>query len=315
LALISYQWVHFHALLPQATHAKTVVYQVPPDVILTQLVGNALGIPPILSIVLVAILAVLLGGLRDFISDAQQLTRYIVGLGFLIVLAWTASGIPLFPWYPGIAWTLLMPYVFVLSHHRQLVFRVPALIIIGTFMASACRIPVANAFRVTQVLPWHESGARTRMYMALGHALQANCPEASIAAAEVGGIGYTFEGEILDTAGLATSGAVRYHPLPIPEERDTPLIAGVPFRMIANLRPDLVLAYPRFLKGMLNNPELLSAYAATSLPVFLPEDHLEFNYSSVFGNDHLILFRRLDSTRCSEDRFKGAVSTFITVLH
>ena len=61
----------------------------------------------------------------------------------------------------------------------------------------------------------------------MGRELHAQYPNALPDDLRNRGLGYAFEGYILDGAGLVTPEALGYHPLDIPRERDTGYVGAI----------------------------------------------------------------------------------------
>ncbi|NJN16456.1 MAG: hypothetical protein HC822_09390 [Oscillochloris sp.] len=63
---------------------------------------------------------------------------------------------------------------------------------------------------------------------------------------EVGGLGWAFEGRILDAVGLISPEFLRYHPLPIPEARIGGSTGAIPVAAVVESAPDLLVSIEVF---------------------------------------------------------------------
>jgi hypothetical protein len=100
---------------------------------------------------------------------------------------------------------------------------------------------------------------RERDYLQVGRDLaQATAGRALVAAPEIGALGFTYPGPILDTVGLVSPQARPYYPLP-PEQ-----VAGnsaIPPDLIADAQPDFVAFLEIFgRRGLLMDPRFQRDY-------------------------------------------------------
>ncbi len=88
---------------------------------------------------------------------------------------------------------------------------------------------------------------RVDYYLNIGATLSKVLPSGSLVTSEVGGLGYSFTGKILDAFGLSDQGAVNYHPLEVPRERPNYHNGAIPPRYVADRNPDFVVSMPTFI--------------------------------------------------------------------
>lgn len=90
---------------------------------------------------------------------------------------------------------------------------------------------------------------RTVRYLEIGRDLQERFPGKTLCAPEIGGLGWTFKGNILDAIAWVSPEALKYHPLNVPQELAMKGIAAIPPRLIIDFLPDLVVSMRLFSQG------------------------------------------------------------------
>jgi hypothetical protein len=89
-------------------------------------------------------------------------------------------------------------------------------------------------------------GARVRQYLHIGTELSSLFPNAALMTPEVGALGWTFGGRIIDAAGLISPECLKYHPMKVPEERSRGSIGAIPPQAVRDLSPQLVVSMEVF---------------------------------------------------------------------
>jgi hypothetical protein len=97
-------------------------------------------------------------------------------------------------------------------------------------------------------IPFIEDGIRVQRYLEVGKELYTLFPNARLLTSEIGGLGYSFRGEIIDAVGLVTPSALTYHPMKVPQQRQNATIGAIPARMVGDLLPELVVSLPIFVQ-------------------------------------------------------------------
>ena len=96
-------------------------------------------------------------------------------------------------------------------------------------------------------------------------------PDESIAAAEIGVLGYQLPRRILDACGLVTPGALPFIPVP-PDQRGSQL-GSFSVQFVRAARPDLVVFLPAFAeRSLLRSDWFASEYALVHEEEFLPDE-------------------------------------------
>jgi arabinofuranosyltransferase len=138
-------------------------------------------------------------------------------------------------------------------------------------------------------IDWHqplrpigEDLTREQLLLDVGRGLVASLrPNATIAAPEIGALGYASNLRVLDTVGLVSPDALQYYPLPIDQVfADNAIPAG----LIADQQPDVVVTLDAYARGtLLRDTRFQHDYA------------LEHAYPAVvWQSEALLVFRRVD---------------------
>jgi hypothetical protein len=108
-------------------------------------------------------------------------------------------------------------------------------------------------------------------------------------------VGFGFRGKIVDAVGIASPASLAYHPLPFPSERLDSGDAPVPRRLVADLKPGLVVAVDRHLSAVLTAP-VRESYVHVRRPLYGAADEaLRFSEDLLWGNvRHLDVLVRKD---------------------
>jgi hypothetical protein len=131
-------------------------------------------------------------------------------------------------------------------------------------------------------LPAGQDLLREQLLLDVGQQLATTLPPtATVAAPEIGALGYASKLRVLDTVGLVSPEALPYYPLPA-EQMLTD--NAIPPRLIVDQRPDVVVTLDAFAqRSLLTDPTFQRAY------------RLERTYPAAVWQSHeLLMFRRVD---------------------
>ena len=126
----------------------------------------------------------------------------------------------------------------------------------------------------SRVLLLSES-ARVHSYLAVGRALYRTCPHSQLLTSEIGALGYSFPGTILDGFGLASPDAMKYQPMQVPKERSNPFLGSIPIAFALEKHADLIVTYDHFGEAVLASAEIHSQYDDLTLPPLQAKDAAE----------------------------------------
>ena len=138
-----------------------------------------------------------------------------------------------------------------------------------------------------------ESGARVKMYQKIGNLLNTEYPHKTLLTSEIGALGYTFQGEILNSAGLASPSSLGYHPMKVPEERPSGSVGGIPPEYVKANLPDLIVSYDVFAQALLKD-DVVNRYNAIMIPALLPEDAVVSGKNTIWSSKYLGVYIRDD---------------------
>jgi hypothetical protein len=266
--LCTWHWLYFGTLLPHTMQAKRLVYSPTSNEFLQILARSMLGhwshLPFRLLIgsYVVAILLLLLiliwrppklnlGSVLKY-SDGRLVALAISALAILI--CYYSSRVLIFPWYmPLFISPLLITIICILWPTGSWTARLLSIILVAPFTLRLIFDCIAATGPLEEYSNY-AAGCRVRKYVSAGEKLYQNCPNCTLMAPEIGGLGYSFKGHILDTAGLASPSALRYHPMPIPEERASGMIGAVPTAFIEATKPDIIVSMDLFIEDFLKSP-------------------------------------------------------------
>lgn len=237
LAIACYQWFFFGSLIPQTVRAKAIIYSLTFGEFLSQA-----GLPWVEAFMLV-VLAVLL------VKHVRTQPRWMIALvGFPVLVGalYTLQHTFVFSWYTPPMWLPLMVACALLVQRRTAYL----LLALGIALFVPLSASFWEAFGVLRGDPYAFrealAGRRVEQYLTIGGELARQYPEATVMTAEIGGLGWAFPGRIIDAVGLVTPDALRYHPLPVPEQRSSHLIGAIPPQAVLEFKPDLVVSMDLF---------------------------------------------------------------------
>ncbi len=138
-----------------------------------------------------------------------------------------------------------------------------------------------------------ESGSRVKTYRKVAEILNSEYPNTTLLSSEIGGLGYEFKGKILDAAGLASSDALKYHPMKIPEERERGDLGAIPPEYVEEKMPEIIVSYDVFGTALLNS-KVSDKYNIIAIPAYLPEDSKYSSTGLIWGSKYLRVYIRKD---------------------
>jgi len=150
----------------------------------------------------------------------------------------------------------------------------------AVFLISAFRIDITFLQRALHAPPLNVAGfpnpSRVHEYLRIGRSIYKECPNAVLMTSEIGGLGWGFQGKLLDGAGLASPEAIHYHPMRVPEERSDSTWGEIPGGFIKERHPDVIVSYDMFAESALPVARSLG-YVDYTYPLFVREDRSTLN--------------------------------------
>jgi hypothetical protein len=269
LVLVGFNLFFFQSLVPNTVIAKSIVYSLN----IHETLFTA-GIYPNSIIFLLALLLNVLLIWQVFRRQAARSLGFVAIFGCAILGLYVIRNIFVFPWYtPIYLFPLLFMHILVASYNVIAVRIVAvALMLYFGFGSAQAALYGAEALALDQ----HQTnlvGMRVQQYLNIGNDLAHTYPHATIMAAEIGGLGWTFPGKIVDAIGLVSPECLEYHPLNVPRDRASGLIGAIPPQAVQDLRPDIIVSMEIFSEavrrdmsnGAIAEYRLLRNYPVTGL--------------------------------------------------
>jgi hypothetical protein len=128
------------------------------------------------------------------------------------------------------------------------------------------------------------ANARVDVYRLVGHVINQSCPTARLLTSEIGGLGIGFPGEILDALGLATPAAIRYHPMPVPQDRSSGGVGAIPPAFVNDVHPDVVVSYSFFTEALAKRVDrsIYEEHIYQPLPAIASKQNHSLNGASLY---------------------------------
>ncbi|MBI3361889.1 MAG: hypothetical protein HY023_12350 [Chloroflexi bacterium] len=293
--------LYFGSPLPHSIAAKVAAYRLPPDAALVRLIQHY-GTPFFDQLVLgrfwplagffVYLLLFVIGSLSFIRRDSRAWP--LVAYPILYFAAFSLANPLIFRWY--LAPPLPMYFIGIIGGIEK----------IGGDAASALRKPGVAAWAVRAAsagfmllslnawtlhpdhgpdrpapqMAWHQLEL---LYERVGRELAPEVDrQTTIAAGDVGALGYFSGARILDTVGLMSPEATAYYPLPA---SDYVINYAIPADLILDRRPEYVVILEVYGRNtLLRNPRFAAEYALIEI---IPAD--------IYGSEGMLIFHRKDS--------------------
>ena len=179
-------------------------------------------------------------------------------------------------------------YSYLIDHPKSIIIKLPLLIL---FLLSTISIltTLYSIFYKPNVFALFESGSRVKMYLVVGKIINEDYPDAKLLTPEIGGLGYSFTGKIFDAMGLASSDALSFHPMKVPQQRSNGGLALIPPDYVRFIKPDIIVSYDIFAEALLQD-DVSAQYNIITLPAYLPEDAIYSESKTIFGSKYLRIY-------------------------
>lgn len=295
----------FKTLIPQSIEAKSTVYSLHlADSLLSLFQAIPIVLIPnnrfLLGIVMIAIFSLFfLIGIKFFFERRllqeswSALLIYLWGFGIFSLYIFKHAFI--FDWYVPLFMIPILIVGIALSAQMQfpekIIFKIPLLILFFLSLFSVLGTVSASVYKPSTFFLF-EGGARVKRYMQIAEVLNQEMPNSTLLTSEIGGLGYVYRGEILDAIGLASSDALIFHPMKIPDERENGTVGAIPAEYVKKELPDIIISYDRFARALLNDKEIASMYTIVALPAYSLEDEIYSRNKTMWGDRYIRVYIR-----------------------
>jgi hypothetical protein len=293
--LIAFQLIFFGTLWPHTAQAKAIVYQINPQEFVRLLLYASFGeevtkqiIPLVVMSLVVASLMVVAGASRITLPRATG-WLYVVAPALMIIIAYAANKVVVFPWYPALFLVPLHLALLALATGSGLRVACLSLLALVPVVAEGAlfSLGLVDAHRA----PNFQSGTRASHLLEIGDALEHQYPGASLVAPEIGALGFSFKGDIIDGVGLVTPRALNFHPMNVPDQRSAGFLGAVPARLVVETKPTLIVGLETLMEELLRS-DVMSEYRRYNLSPIASRDRSDSSKDKVWGSSAIVLLVR-----------------------
>jgi hypothetical protein len=304
---IGFGWLSesFHTIIPNTIKAKRIGYSVPRRPLAHAILSSDHDLGLCVLFLSAVIVGIIFFKTR---AGAQKNATGIFLLAYALA-AWCvyfAGDTMIFGWYrPIVVLPLALGTILCLIVDGSLLSALPASVLTALLCVPAYGYVSAAVLGKPDSIPDYVEAARVHTYLRVGDAIWKVCPNGTLMTSELGGLGESFHGYIYDGFGLTNPDALRYHPLKVPEERSSGIIGAIPWRYVMDKRPDIVVSYDIYAKGLLNSP-VLNNYQDEAFPTFAPPDS-SAQLATTFGDRKLHVMVKIGG-RCDAPSVNESVA-------
>ena len=295
IPLVAFDLIFFQTVVPHSIIAKSVVYSLPAlDTLLRMLMqplpvflnsSNQVGIIARSITILATLIITSWVAFREKknLNGFWSLLFYLLSLGIMSIYVYGHALI--FNWYTPLYMVPLLLACFLYSitaqHPRNIILKIPLVALFFFSTTFLFRTFYAGVYNPGAFILF-ESGVRLKTYLEVGRILNDEYPGASLLTSEIGGLGYSFRGEILDAAGLASSDALPYYAGKNYLQEANIDIGAIPPGYVKATLPDIIVSYDVFAQALLNDA-IINQYNIIVIPAYLPEDAI-YSTSETIGD-------------------------------
>lgn len=300
----------FQTIIPHSIFVKSTVYTLSSIDTTMQIIFSSLPLLPFtLSSVInsIAFLCLVFLTLRVLIQYWRLEPKWALIFfmwGVVVMGGYIINKVFIFEWYVAIYLVPIFTSSILLNIDRRNViirgFHITFCVLCSIYILS---LVYAGVFAPSKFYNF-ESGSRVKNYLFVGKILNEKYPDANLMTPEIGGLGYTFKGHVIDAVGLASPEALYYHPMKVPEERISGIIGAIPPDFVENIRPELIVTYDIFAESLLK-ATVVNEYNLVYLPAYLPADKQVSKKDTIWNGKNLIIFIRNDLPVSAEVRNLG----------
>jgi hypothetical protein len=238
---------YFSSLIPNTIRAKSIIYDL---TYADSLHFMFILIPAGLCLFILLMTEVILLTWYYVVKTKQKAPAIMLVFAVVILSMYVSTRTNIFPWYvPLFLFPLVLGCCFTLTARNKLI-RIVAffiLLILGT-VPLAKAVQGARGLILNRLSLYHhyDSSLRVQQYLHIGSLLYEQYPHATLMAPEIGGLGWTFSGKIIDAVGIVSPECLQYHPLDVPTQRSSGTYGAIPSQAVVDLQPDLIVSMETF---------------------------------------------------------------------
>ncbi|HEY1078971.1 MAG TPA: hypothetical protein VGE46_02705 [Bdellovibrio sp.] len=306
---VIYCWSYFDTLVPFPVISKPSVFTITLKEFFNEMpsvtnypMSTWQYISPNAKIILICLS---LGALISFLFYTG-LRRYLRTWPFLmltfsasVLVVYALKRVYVFSWYtPLFVLPLAISMLTLLDKKKSLYFA-PLLIVsfINVFFIG-CVNTYAMLSGNDSYYDDYVPGLRVQKYLTIGAKIFADYPNATLMTAEIGALGWAFPGRVLDGAALVSPQVLKYHPVPVPEDRPWNMAGAIPVRSVQELKPDIIVSMPTFARGVLR--EIQSGalpYKLLESQLILTSEEQQFSKTKTLWGSETIYVFKLDDAK------------------
>ena len=259
--------------------------------------------------VFIIFLSILVFPLKKYFHSIKLgLLFFLCSLG--LIFAYLYKHVFLFDWYIPL---FEVPLIFSLYYFLLSLFFKEKSVEVNTFQLNIskftlyvaililCLTPIRNFinyFKATENdlsnFSYAAPGLRVQRYLEVGEELYRLFPNSKLLTSEIGGLGYSFRGYIIDGIGLITPSALIYHPMNVPDQRQDGAIGAIPADLVKDTLPELIVSYPVFIKEFMTTKICKELYTKIEIPAFSSNWQSRTGLNSLWGSEKLFIYIRND---------------------
>ncbi len=299
---IGFGWLEasFHTIVPNTIKAKRIGYSVPYRPLAHAILSSNHDLGLCALFLSAVVVSVIFFNARAAGYEFRRTNATGIFLLTYALAAWCvylAGDTMIFGWYrPIVVLPLALGTILCLIVDGSLLSAFPASILTALLCVPAWGYISAAVLNKPDSVPGYADAARVHTYLRVGNAIWRVCPNGTLMTSEIGGLGESFHGYIYDGFGLTNPDALKYQPLKVPEERSSRTIGGIPWRYVRDKRPDIIVSYDIYAKGLLSSP-VLNNYKDVAFPTFAPPES-SADLAASFGDRKLHVMVKIGG-RCN----------------
>lgn len=283
----------FGTVIPHAVIAKPVIYSVWPFEVIGQMFYPVIkGMYYQASLFLLVLLlnfVLMVIALKSGPGSVERKVALLSVPATVVLVTYVLKRVFVFDWYVPLFLLPMFMGMFIYAVKRNAV--------LFAVLSMLAFLPYLNGFSNTALATVHDAtlypefyqGARTRKYLEVAGRLNDAYPGCTLMSSEGGGLGYGFKGRVFDGAGILSSGALKYHPMKVPQERPNGLTGAIPPGYVKEVKPDIIVSYDCFCGAFMKSPEA-GNYVTIKEPIFTSSDLAITNVRNLWDSDNINIF-------------------------